>query len=245
MPSKAEERMYVDAFLQATRGVVVDEEGESPDFVLRDSLGRLGLEVANVFPDEGENGSRAKSDEVKRVRLLAAAAKHYYAQSNRPLAVTALFAEGGLPTPVSIAEGLLSVASAEELTPLHLCLFDRTRLTVTPLPAGYGEYSRWKCVNNSSGRVGALRPSDLEDRIADKATKLDAYRKRVDRVALLLVANRTQSSGLVEWVDDGESIALQGFEAIFLFIYPTHVVVLADSSGSNRGWVEEPKEFPA
>ena len=71
MASKVLERIFVEGFLQRLGpGYVILEERESPDFLVSDGHEKFGLEVAQVFRDQGPAGSPSKAAESRRVQYL-------------------------------------------------------------------------------------------------------------------------------------------------------------------------------
>ena len=61
MASKVLERIFVEGFLQRLGlGYVILEERESPDFLVSDGQEKFGLEVAQVFRDQGIGGGAIK-----------------------------------------------------------------------------------------------------------------------------------------------------------------------------------------
>ena len=74
---------------------------------------------------------------------------------------------------------------------------------------------------------GQTLASVLESRIRPKARKLPMYRQAADRVALLLVIDRTRKSGMLDWPAEATCLAGHGFDAVFLYVHPLRAFSLA------------------
>lgn len=93
-----------------------------------------------------------------------------------------------------------------------------------------GPVSPLRC---ASSAVGWVRPSCealVAAAIAAKAAKLPSYRRAASRVALLLVADSTRASGMLNWSDRDVVASPQGFDAVYFYRHP-----MAGDSGGVKG----------
>lgn len=220
MASKIAERIYLDAFIKIV-GWSVDEiaETEAPDFVLTVAGRELGVEVRQVFKEEGRKGSPIRRDERERAEFLVEAARQYYALGGRPIYVKVLTrGPWYLGEPGAFARRLLTAVLGAEFKDVEVgqpWAPDEPHAVVMPLPSAAGPYSRWLCVGDSVGWVRQVAWTDVEAFVREKATRLDAYRERVNDVVLLLVAARSSESSMLQYADaemSGESL---GFSAVY------------------------------
>ncbi len=87
------------------------------------------------------------------------------------------------------------------------------------LPDEVGEYNRWKCVSNSTGWSRPATDEVLSEKILKKARKLPKYRK-VEQIILLIVAERTQGSGMFDYAPGQTLLPNGGFSEVHLLIHP-------------------------
>ena len=90
---------------------------------------------------------------------------------------------------------------------------------VLSLPDGFAERPRWTCVNNFVGWVRPAPDQVLDEIIRTKAGKLAEYRKAAPNTLLLIVADRTQESGMFEH-KEGSLLQRHGFSEVHLLIHP-------------------------
>ncbi len=220
MPSKVLERNYVEGFLQRIgTGYLNLEERESPDFILSDGDGQFGLEVAQVFRDQGSAGSPSKAAESRRVQYLRRVASVYYSRSGLPVLVSADVPDRFDVETGALADQLKAERPADPWARSQFTIRGATFHLVS-LPPEAGQYRRWVCINNSVGWQGCLTANDVEPVISDKASKLTEYRKAILRVELLLVVDVTRTSGMVRWRDGTPFPGAQGFDAVHLYFHP-------------------------
>jgi len=199
MASKVLEQIYLHGFVEKhPQFHIVDESEtrESPDFLLRDATGVIGLEVTQVFRNDSDAGSPAKAAESRRQAYLGRLAFEYYSAHGRPLHVQAHLPDRPDTELSLVVENLHAMRPAEPWGRSRFSVGHDTVFHLTALPDEAGSYSKWICINNSVGWVGRLHSDLLASRIREKAPKLPTYRKAADRVALLLVADRTSESGM-------------------------------------------------
>jgi hypothetical protein len=230
MSSKQLERIYVGGFLRSFPEfqVVGDDDRESPDFILRDQIGPIGLEVVRIFRDPSPRGSSAKRTESCRQRVLDDLAEHYYAAGGRPLMVTALMPGTALGDLDELASRLRRRRPAIVGKQIRISVGRvDAALYLMALPPEAGAYRRWQCASNQIGWVRRACEPLIRSAIAAKARKLAAYRTATGRVALLVVADATRRSGMIDWPPSSCRFAREGFDAVYFYRHPEAAKLLA------------------
>jgi len=227
MASKKLERHYLDGFLKMVPRFELIAEREAPDFMLRDEMGSVGLELVQVFRDAASGGSLAKATESRRGQCLVDLADRYYATGGRPLLVRAVMPSCSLGAPDRLVERIrrrrpIEPWANDEFTVAR----EGARLYLTSLPKEAGPYRLWQCVSNAVGWTRRDCADLLASTIRRKATRLHAYRSSVGRVALLLVADATRSSGMLHWSGDEAAPSAEGFDAVYFYRHPIEAIRL-------------------
>lgn len=240
---KSEERCFLDQFIAKTGRWQFVREGNppEPDFFVSDSHGLLGVELTSIQKDAapGES-SAATAQERNREKLLRRAAEHYYRSGGISIQVQA----AKLP-PAGLDFEMLSLrlkdarnrtlASADgvhefEITPgddpdeLPIAKFRVRALD----PVNFPNYAHWQAVESSTGWVRLAPAEFVVAAVRRKAeAKLPNYKTAVDRVALLIYADRTKASGMIQVPPDASLADACGFAEIHLFLPPVQVLRLA------------------
>ena len=91
---------------------------------------------------------------------------------------------------------------------------------LTVLPAAVAECKRWSCVSDSVGWVAALTANVLSERIQSKREKLTLYRRRIEHMILLVVADQLTNAG--RWRSSRAMPLVDGcgFDEVHLLMYP-------------------------
>lgn len=228
---RARERFFLNEFLRHAPGLVFVEHGpppDWPDFVVADKGGRIGVEMTQLFRDDGPTGSPSAKEERRRAKLLRQIARLYYAAGGRPAYVSAVYIREPAGSNVDDAVRVLLRADANEKADHHrIEVPDRAGphrrpwalLYFTRLAADGGEYSDWVACENSCAFVGRVKPEDLRARIVEKAANLARYRRHLDRVALLIYVERNRASGMIEPPVDAMRLDAAGFDAVYLLFF--------------------------
>lgn len=215
------------AFLQRLGpSYVIVEERESPDFLISDGKVQFGIEVAQVFRNQGPAGSPSKAAESRRMQYLRRLASDYYSRHGLPLLVKAQIPDRFDANTGALADRLRAARPADPWNRRQFTVRDYP-FHLTSLPPEVGQYRRWVCINNSVGWRGWLATNDIGPVIDEKASKLSNYRKAIARVELLLVVDATRTSGMVRWRDGSLVPVAHGFDAIHLYFHPIETRRLA------------------
>jgi hypothetical protein len=91
----------------------------------------------------------------------------------------------------------------------------RSELTIfmRALPDTFGHYTEWQWVSDAIGWVRNVDAETISDRVRKKASKLPQYRQKVNRVLLLIVADRTRASGMFTFPDT-VTVQSAGFDEV-------------------------------
>lgn len=229
MASKISERIFLHSFLKLMPGFVIENESasqERPDFVLRDAIGRIGMEVTQVFRSSTPKGSRGRERESRRQKFLRELADAYYS-NGAPVSVKAQLPHGPNDDPKEIAAGIRAARPSEAWSGTSICSKSGSKYWITALPGDVGECREWHCIDNHLGWVGEATWDLITSRIQAKATLLEEYKRVISRIALLLVVDRTYQSGMLQMPPMTRPIEPLGFNGIYLFVHPLEAKRLA------------------
>lgn len=236
---KAEERRYLDGFLVGaglTPRIQEIRASESPDFIL--SLidrTEFGVEVRQLFGGESSGaGSLERKREAMGQAWLRQLCDCYYAS-------------GGTSAHVNLRTQLLLdessarrvaawlVAEVAGLTPMATDPADFEMIEggalvatgwISRLPIDYPPYRRWRLLDHAIGWRRDASAELLQGAIDEKAGLLPAYRREVQKVALLLVADASFTSGMFH--RECPAVDGRGFDSVQLLFAPgTEVVQLS------------------
>jgi len=219
------ERFYLDRFQALAGWDRIFEDSERPDFLARTKDGVLGVEVTQLFKDDGEYGSALKEGEERNSRFLITLARAYYSDGGEPILVTALLPN--TPPDDKIPYFVRRLKRHRPRKVMERARFEaylkpgpKTVMYVTSLPADFVEYKRWQCTTDSTGWVRRISREMLVSKMAEKARSLSQYRKSADRIVLLIVVDRTKNSGMLELEGDATPLPNHGFDEVHLLIDP-------------------------
>ena len=247
---RREERFFLDQFIAQTGRWQFVREGNppEPDFFVSDAHGLLGVELTSIQNDAapGES-SAATAQERDRAKFLRRAAEHYYGNGGISIHVQAAkLPPAGLDFEMLTARlkdarerALLTVDQDHEfeVTPgndpdeLPIAMFRVLALD----PVKFPSYAWWQAVENSTGCVLRVPADFVVDAVRRKAeAKLPNYKTAVDRVALLIYADRTKASGMIQVPPDARLADACGFAEIHLFLPPVQTLRLSHAALSPR-----------
>lgn len=225
MANKRQERAYLEWFLRESgidwRSI---EDTEEPDFyvVLNDK--RIGVEITNVYceTEPGRKGSKAKEQEAHRRQWLGILQRSYYESAGIPIWVQIL-----LPSPESyrwvedkILLKALSCASKRlAVWEQERCCVETkpgtAKLHVTRLPDGTTTRPEWSFQNNEFGIVSSITEDHIRSAIDKKTPKARKYRENCKEVWLLIVADSSCQSGMLQYTPRDLNLENSGFDAIW------------------------------
>jgi hypothetical protein len=201
------------------------EIAEPPDFEVRTPRATFGLEVRQVFADqELASGSPAKREESLNARAVRSLADGYYSGGGKPVSARFLGPVHGSNRDCVVA----TMLARQPTYPNGRDVFNvgELKIYLTALPPAVGHYRRWLCVND---RVGWLRDAtsiELQCAVDRKASNLQLYLQKFEEVVLLLVADTTFNSGLLQAHED-LSVKSPGYSAIYFLSHPERIVRVA------------------
>jgi hypothetical protein len=241
------ERHYVSWFLNRVGWAADPIDGpDPPDFKIKMGDCNIGIEVTRIHIDDladqaVKKGSEIRKRESEKEKALAQLCDHYYKSCDIPIRVQANMSRSTIHLD-HVTDILCDIAKnlsegEQERREIKTSVHESLLLYVRRLPdvPDLTKYSRWTCVDNHTGCVKDLRPGDLHFALNKKRKRLSSYRDNFDRIVLIIVADRTLSSGMLEWIEDNpmDSDSI-GFDAIWLVIYPLRVIPLLLSNRHDK-----------
>lgn len=228
------ERFYLDEFINKS-GLdiqIVDKKREKPDFEIIHDSKMKGIEVCRIFKNiRSAGGSSIAELESFCSEILILAKAIYFQHSTLPINVKALLSSTlpkGHKGKQDVANQIVRMIKAANLPtkPLGQIRIPGNEfirvLYVTTLPDGVTP--RWICVDNAVGWSRKLLLTELTGIVSEKERLLPIYRKDYDSVILLLVADRTKTSGMYNLTEPTNVMpSTSGFERIFLYLYPEDI----------------------
>jgi hypothetical protein len=224
---KALETYYAEEFLKQVGWTHRLEPREAPDFFLFTPDGKVGLEVTQLFKDEGPEGSVYKVREQRKSRYLDKIAAAYYEMGGKSLYVQANLSSWKLDEALiphiarrlirNRPESIPGRADFEACTGHYRSI---VKFYLTALKAEAGQFSRWTCVENSVGTVRPIQDGVLCGKIEEKATKLPEYRRAAEKTILLIVAEGTRDSGMFYFRGETPRLPSLGFWEVYLLLHP-------------------------
>lgn len=192
-------------------------EKDWPDLLVVSGTKKFGLEVRELYPDEGDKGSKKKENEAINRKIIQKLSGDYYSNNCIPVKVDLL---GDISRYDKILSALIQEApNMFEMEQKRIQPYSGCIVYIRRLPNCISEYRRWSYVSDSIG-WGRIMGEDIIDRaIAIKSKKLVRYQKNVSDVRLVLVSDRTCNSGKDRLVDDFVCNC-RGFKKIYYLSYP-------------------------
>lgn len=204
---------------------VPPNEDDWPDLLIKTAHDKFGLEVRDMYVDESRKGSIEKRDESFRRDLLSELSVKYYAEKNVPilLNIRGPFNKDSVD---KILEYLLTTEFQEWITIEHDIIINskKTTLFIERLPSSFGDYSYWKCMDDSFGWVERITEDKIEMIIKEKSLNIDKYKKNVSNVSLLIVSNRIYNSGKL-LLEKSRKVNTYGFGKVFFYMHPLETIV--------------------
>ena len=229
---KDSERTFLQRFLALSRRSAQVIDSERPDFILVENDRRTGIELTEIAHRADPRHSSEARNDLRSHRALAALAALYYRAGGRPLMVRMSMA--ALPVgrdPAALVERLVSSRASMDVGSEARLLADegdrRAPLDLRALPESFIGFSRWQFFEDVAEPARLLDQDRIIEAIVRKARHLPSYRQGVERVELLLVADRRHDASKWQLPDGFTSAPTHGFDAVHLLMHPYEVRRLA------------------
>ena len=240
------EKTYLDGFAKTLAKFPVGwlSKSESPDFLISNEEGTLGIELTRIFrkPSQGESPLRAQ--ESLRERITESAKARYDALGQPPIHVGVLFNNQFAlrrPDVKQIAQRLADVAirlipdpgerRVEEYKWINRNYFPEA---IDVIVVGRPERlhrSVWSIA--SAGDLPPLSISEVQARITTKDIRVPDYLKQCDHIWLVLCTCGSGLSSYLELSDEATQATYQGqFTRVFVYKWPSTVQELAIRSSA-------------
>nr|WP_298690161.1 hypothetical protein [uncultured Dongia sp.] len=237
---KATERRHVlETAKRLGRSWEILEEGESPDFIIRDGAHRFGLEVTEMFSGAiGRNGSILQREVSNVQRRIDDAQAEFELQEASKLTVKFVGDVSKAGLKLAVAE-LLQIGFAGKAEG-HL---EELRIEVPDLNGGLLKVSarkakpaHWFDVASRIGWVNRTPARRLRATVVAKAKKFTRYQQRAGQdIRLLIVADQFQSSGKFQY-ENAQFLRTKPFTYVYWLSIP-EVLMVFDCSSRRRKYL--------
>ena len=228
MANKLQERIYFEWFIEKAdlNCRVLEDDRESPDFIVEVDGIRTGIEVTHVFSDSTVDSKESikKKTESLNSKWLSKLAQKYYETNSVPISLS--IALRNPPTDLEeltepIIRGLNSCQlNRWEEGSLHVA--DRAcELNIVRLDDNFQSYDRWKIINDHVTFAPPISVNQFERALTIKTAKIKNYLQSCDRIWLLTVADTTWNSGRFD-IRSLEEIETK-FDELWFAHYPRSV----------------------
>ncbi len=234
---KQHERFFLERFIDAAMlQAEIVEEREAPDFIVRVACGLIGIEVTGLFISHDPSSNSMQAQESISTRIVSAAQRLYETSGAAPAHVTVCF------DPSCDLRNLNRDQTAHELASfvqgLNLAEWQhvdwRPEELDGPLPYEVSfvhalgvpsfEMAHWGVAR--TGWVAPLDVTPLQARIDEKSKRLPAYQHEVSENWLLIVADATKPSQLIEAKDNFDPRRVSSpFARTFFYRHPDKTVI--------------------
>jgi hypothetical protein len=219
---KSLERIYAEWFVKHMGWDECEiHDSERPDFIIDLQDKKIGLEITNLYKDEGKKGSPQKTKESLNIRWLQKLASEYYKQYSIPIRVQVLMSGSqSLPDPSDLVDEIVKVLpnSDLELSELEIPILHgiKIKLYVRRLPEKFNQYKRWTFVNNHVGWVREINNESVKSKIENKRTKATYYKKNLNELLLLIIIDSSTESGMLNLPCENFDFSCKEFNSIYL-----------------------------
>jgi len=236
MDKKEDEKAYLSMFLELAKFEDCDIiDNESPDFGLhfKNSDKIIGLEITNLFVDNSKKGSMKKREENKRYKFLNELSSEYYRKFDTPIKVQILSRfdtnysnniQNKIISHLKISNSLTVWENYSIEINLHRN--EQLKIWIMRLPNKFKNFSNWKIINNHVGIMSPINNENIQHRLKEKEKKIPQYLKKYNEVILLIVADKSVTSGFFKLPNKPIEDIKTGFASIYLMIYPDQYIQL-------------------
>lgn len=196
-------------------------EIEWPDLLVSEGSKTFGIEVREITKDkETKKGSKRRATESRNRQKINDLIKNYYAESKVPIKVNIL---GPIDEGDNLLVKLISFAGSSDVWKSdRIEINPKLHIHVTRLPDEVGQYTHWDHVGDRVGWVRKIDSEYIMPFVLEKEKRISKYKTHFEDVRLLLVADRTFSSGMLE-MQEGDKKIKSLFSELYLFEYPYKV----------------------
>lgn len=196
------------------------DEASWPDLIVTTELGKFGLEVREIYPDESIKGSTRKANEKNNLKNIKKLADAYYKVNCSSIKADLL---GDIEHHDWLLKAIIAeVPQLSEFEQKRIEPYSGCVIYIRKLPDHLGKYKRWNYVSDKVGWVRNMNKEVLDRAIGEKAEKLPQYTKNISDIRLLLVSNRLYNSGR-DRLNEEFAFNARGFNKIYYFLYPDEV----------------------
>ncbi len=234
---KQHERFLLERFIDvAMLQAEIIEAREVPDFIVRVEGRLIGVEVTELFISHGPCNNLMQAQESISTRIVSTAQRLYQASGATPAHVTVCFSPGSDLR--NLNRDRTANALASFVRGLNLiegqCVDWHPEELNDPLPYEVSfvhtlgvpsfEMAHWGIAR--AGWVASLAVTPIQARIDEKAKILPTYQDTVAENWLLIVADATKPSQLIEAKDDFDPRrVLSPFARTFFYRYPDKAIL--------------------
>ena len=202
MANKLQERIYFEWFIQKANlnCRVLEDDRESPDFIVEVDGIRTGIEVTYVFSDSTVDSkeSEKKKTESLHSKWLSKLAHKYYETNSVPIYLSVALRNP--PTDLEeLTEPIIRGLNSCQLNRWEeksLQVADRScELKIVRIDDKFPNYDRWKIINDHVIFAPPISVNNFERALAIKTAKIDNYLQSCERIWLLTVADTIWNSG--------------------------------------------------
>lgn len=243
------ERFLLDRFLEK-QGITPKNIHQpcppDPDFVVDLDGHTVGIELTEVFIQHEESkkqrqgSARPLLQQIESItdRIVAQSKEIYFKANDTLVSATILFSQIKLDKQEGKQIADLVANKVQEMVSEKvnrwsaatddgsaLLLESISRIFIHEVPEE--RFAHWVVMR--SGIVANLNPTHLQERIDNKAAKLNAYheRKKIEEIWLVMIADRTRASQMLHHGSDFPSESLSSpFDKTFYFCYPVDEPVI-------------------
>lgn len=252
----AERRHVLETARRLGRAWEILEEGESPDFIIRDGLHRFGLEVTEMFSGPmGRKGSTLQREASEIQRRVDEARAEFEASDPSKLNVKFVGDVSKAGLKLAVAE-LLKIEFGRKIEG-HL---EELKIEVPGLSGGLlrvyarkAKHGHWFDVAGRIGWVNRMPATRLKETVISKAQKFERYQQRAGRdIRLLIVADQFQGSGKFQH-ENARFLRTKPFAFVYWLSIPEALTVFDRTSrrrkylwpSGRKYWQRPPKSHIA
>ena len=223
---KLMESYYLESFFKkvhwnATIIRYGNDRGCEPDFIVDIDGCGVGIEVTELFKSTGRKGSENKAHEKQNQKYLSSLATYYYDMGGFPIRLQLHVVDNISRYNVSdiVIKLKNSVSNLQDWGIAEIQLEDGIVANIRRLPESALKYTRWNIVSDHVGYSYPITLEMLQRTIAPKYDKVVNYKLAAKRIILVVYADRTWNSGLVN-IQGKMEIPTNGFDSIYLYFHP-------------------------